>query len=89
MPADLELVDSSALQVDESAMTGESVPVDRDVGDEVLAGTVVTRGRGWGSVVRTGPDSGLGRIAALVASAAPDPRRCSGGCPSCPASSSW
>ena len=73
VPADLELVDSSALQVDESAMTGESVPVDRDVGDEVLAGTVVSRGRGWGSVVRTGPDSGLGRIAALVASAAPRP----------------
>ena len=73
VPADLGLVDSSALQVDESAMTGESVPVDRDVGDEVLAGTVVSRGRGWGSVVRTGPDSGLGRVAALVASAAPRP----------------
>ena len=73
VPADLRLVDSSALQVDESAMTGESVPVDRDVGDEVLAGTVVSRGRGWGSVVRTGPDSGLGRVAALVASAAPRP----------------
>ena len=73
VPADLGLVESSALQVDESAMTGESVPVDRDVGDEVLAGTVVSRGRGWGSVVRTGPDSGLGRVAALVASAAPRP----------------
>jgi Ca2+-transporting ATPase len=73
VPADLRLVESSALQVDESAMTGESVPVDRDVDDEVLAGTVVSRGRGWGSVVRTGPDSGLGRVAALVASAAPRP----------------
>ena len=73
VPADLGVVDSSALQVDESAMTGESVPVDRTVGDEVLAGTVVTRGRGWGDVVRTGPDSGLGRIAALVASAGPRP----------------
>jgi Ca2+-transporting ATPase len=73
VPADLLVVDSSALQVDESAMTGESVPVDRAVADEVLAGTVVSRGRGWGVVVRTGPDSGLGRIAALVASAAPRP----------------
>jgi len=73
VPADLELTDSSALQVDESAMTGESVPVDRDLGDEVLAGTVVSRGRGWGSVVRTGADSGLGHIAALVASATPRP----------------
>ena len=88
VPADLGLVDSSALQVDESAMTGESVPVVGDVGDEVLAGTVVSRGRGWGSVVRTGPDSGLGRVAALVASARHDQRHCSGGSPSCPASSS-
>jgi Ca2+-transporting ATPase len=73
VPADLRLSDSSALQVDESAMTGESVPTDRAAGDEVLAGTVVSRGRGWGTVVRTGPDSGLGRIAALVASSPPRP----------------
>ena len=73
VPADLVLIESSTLQVDESAMTGESVPVDRVVGAEVLAGTVVSRGRGWGNVVRTGPDSGLGHIAALVASAAPRP----------------
>ncbi len=71
VPADLRLVETSALQVDEAAMTGESVPVDRDLHDEVLAGTVVTRGRGWGEVVRTGADSGLGRIAAMVASATP------------------
>ena len=71
VPADLALIESSALQVDESAMTGESVPVERAVGEEVLAGTVASRGRGWGCVVRTGPDSGLGRIAALVASAPP------------------
>jgi Ca2+-transporting ATPase len=73
VPADLSLVDASALQLDEAAMTGESVPVDRDAGDEALAGTVVTRGRGWGEVVRTGAESGLGRIAALVASAGPRP----------------
>jgi Ca2+-transporting ATPase len=73
VPADVVVVDASALQVDESAMTGESVPVDRAVEDEALAGTVVSRGRGWGVVVRTGPDSGLGHIAALVGSAAPRP----------------
>ena len=73
VPADLALMESSAFQVDESAMTGESVPADRATGDEVLAGTVVSRGRAWGTVVRTGPDSGLGRIAALVASSPPRP----------------
>jgi Ca2+-transporting ATPase len=69
MPADLILVDAASLEIDESAMTGESVPVARAAGDEVLSGTVATRGRGVGRVVRTGPDSGLGRIAALVAGA--------------------
>ena len=73
VPADLSLVEASALRLDESAMTGESVPVDREPGDEALAGTVVTRGRGWGEVARTGGDSGLGKIAALVASTGPRP----------------
>jgi Ca2+-transporting ATPase len=50
-------------------MTGESMPVPRGVADEVVSGTVVTRGRGVGRVVRTGANSGLGRIAALVAGA--------------------
>ncbi len=70
--ADAELVEAHAVQVDESAMTGESVPVDRGVGDEVLAGTVVTHGRATALVTRTGADSGLGRIAALIAGS---PRR--------------
>ncbi len=67
VPADLVLDQSSSLQVDEAAMTGESVPVGRQRGDELLSGTVVTRGLGTARVVRTGADSGLGRIAALVA----------------------
>ena len=65
--ADARLVEAVSLQVDESAMTGESVPVDRVETDEVLAGTVVTRGRGVAVVLRTGAHSGLGRIAGLVA----------------------
>jgi Ca2+-transporting ATPase len=69
VPADATLDDAFSLQVDESAMTGESVPVDRDRGMEVLAGTVVTRGRGLATVTRTGAQSGLGRIAAMIAGA--------------------
>jgi Ca2+-transporting ATPase len=67
IPADALLIDSHGLQVDESAMTGESVPVARDSGDEVLSGTVVTRGRCSAVVQRTGADSGLGRIASSLA----------------------
>ena len=66
VPADLSLVEAAAVEVDEAAMTGESIPVTRTAGEELLSGTVVTRGRGVGAVVRTGGESALGRIAALV-----------------------
>ncbi|MGZ4749390.1 MAG: cation-translocating P-type ATPase [Oryzihumus sp.] len=69
VPADAVLIDAHGLQVDESAMTGESVPVDRTEGQEVLAGTVVTHGRALAQVTRTGARSGLGRIAGMIAEA--------------------
>lgn len=69
VPADLVLEQAAGVEVDESAMTGESVPVSREGGAELLAGTVLTRGRGLGQVVRTGSDSALGGIAAAVVAA--------------------
>jgi Ca2+-transporting ATPase len=66
VPADLVLVEAAGMEVDESAMTGESMPVAREADGELLAGTVVTRGHGVGRALRTGPASALGRIAALV-----------------------
>jgi Ca2+-transporting ATPase len=73
VPADVRVVEAHRLQVDESALTGESVPVTRRPGDDLSAGTVVVTGRGSGTVTRVGPDSALGRIAALVAAARPGP----------------
>ena len=69
VPADLRVTETPGVQVDESAMTGESVPVARSVGDELLAGTVLTRGRAQGTVVRTGAKSALGAIAEAVVAA--------------------
>jgi Ca2+-transporting ATPase len=66
VPADLLLLKAAAVEIDEAAMTGESLPVPRAAGDEARSGTVVTKGHGTGCVVRTGPDSALGQIAALV-----------------------
>ncbi|MEU9186667.1 cation-translocating P-type ATPase [Streptomyces sp. NPDC048484] len=72
VPADVALAESSALLVDESALTGESVPVDKDARSEdpdaarLQAGTVVVRGRAVATVTETGPRSALGRIAALL-----------------------
>ncbi len=69
VPADALLLESYRLQIDESAMTGESVPVEPGNGEEIKSGTVVTRGRAVALVTRTGASSSLGQIAELVASA--------------------
>lgn len=79
VPADLRLADAHNLQVDEAALTGESLAVEKEaaaeLGDDTpladrqnmaYTGTVVTYGRGDGLVVATGMDTELGRIAALV-----------------------
>ena len=67
VPADAELTEAAALLVDESALTGESVPIDKDIADEVSAGTVVVHGRGVARVLRTGRHSAMGAIAMALA----------------------
>jgi len=76
--ADLRLVEASKLQADESALTGESVPVSKATGplepetplaeraNMLFKGTAVTRGAGEGVVVATGMDTELGQISSLV-----------------------
>jgi Ca2+-transporting ATPase len=70
VPADGEVIEAAALLVDESALTGESVPVGKSPGDgqvpSVSAGTVVVRGRGVAVLTATGPGSAMGRVAALM-----------------------
>ncbi|MEU8075284.1 cation-translocating P-type ATPase [Catellatospora citrea] len=67
VPADLTVLDAYRCQVDEAALTGESVPVARAQSEELQAGTVLVTGRAVGRVIRTGARSALGRIASLVA----------------------
>jgi len=69
VPADGVLVGARQLQVDQSAMTGESVPVHLAEGEETTGGTLVVGGRGDVLVTRTGADSGLGRLAVMIAAA--------------------
>ncbi|MFI9080228.1 cation-translocating P-type ATPase [Streptomyces sioyaensis] len=73
-PADGDVVDAAALLLDESSLTGESVPVEKAPGSElsrgtVSAGTVVVRGHGRVVVTATGTRSALGRIASLLGAA--------------------
>ncbi|WP_436644268.1 cation-transporting P-type ATPase [Microbaculum sp. FT89] len=79
VPADLRLIRAHGLQVQESILTGESVPVDKAIapvaGDAALgdrssmaySGTMVTSGQGRGVVVATGAHTEIGRISGLLA----------------------
>jgi Ca2+-transporting ATPase len=67
VPADAALREGTALSIDESLLTGESVPVAKLDGDAPLyAGTVIVAGRGVAEVVATGARSQLGRIGASL-----------------------
>lgn len=79
VPADIRLTEVFSLRVDESSLTGESVPADKNTdlvhaehpspGDQhnmVFKGTLVTNGRGYGIVVATGMSTELGNIAQLL-----------------------
>jgi Ca2+-transporting ATPase len=81
VPADLRLTYSRDLRVDESALTGESVPVEKQVAplDEdtaladrtnmVYASALATAGQGTGVVVATGDATEVGKISGLIAEA--------------------
>ena len=79
VPADLRLIEAVNLKIDEAALTGESVPVEKEAG-AVLAedaslgdrvncgymGTVITYGRGRGIITGTGMQTQMGNIAGML-----------------------
>jgi Ca2+-transporting ATPase len=73
VPADAAVTSGAGVLVDESTLTGESLPVDKGSDDELYAGTLLVRGRAWAVVRRTGSHSALGRVAGLLAMLRPEP----------------
>ncbi len=79
VPADVRLIESVNLKIDEAALTGESVPVEKDaaailpedasLGDRIncgYMGTVITYGRGRGIITNTGMETQMGNIAGML-----------------------
>jgi H+-transporting ATPase len=66
VPADLKLIDGAYLSVDQSALTGESLPVDKKVGDEAYSGSIAKQGEMTGVVTATGMKTYFGETAHLV-----------------------
>lgn len=79
VPADLRLIRTWDLKIEESALTGESLPVEKDarfeavrslqIGErknEAFMSTLVTGGRGEGVVIATGMDTEIGKIASII-----------------------
>jgi H+-transporting ATPase len=69
LPADARLLEGDSVEVDQAALTGESLPVTRQSGDEVYSGSILKRGEIEGVVYATGADTFLGKAAQLVESA--------------------
>ena len=71
VPADAELADGGPLELDQSPLTGESLPVPRAAGDAVLSGSIVRRGEADARVNATGSATFMARTAQLVEAAPP------------------
>ncbi len=69
VPADMKLTGGDFLSIDQSALTGESLPVDKKAGDVAYSGSVVRQGDMRGVVTATGGNTYFGKTARLVETA--------------------
>lgn len=68
VPADGVNIGTDSVLLDESLLTGESVPYERAANDELSSGTLLLRGKTHIEVTRTGSESAMGRVAAMIGS---------------------
>ena len=84
IPADGDVLASSSLRVDESLLTGESLPVSKIVRSpaisepssaQIFSGTMVVQGEGYAVITATGPQTRIGQIGAAIKNVVPPPSR--------------
>jgi Ca2+-transporting ATPase len=66
VPADGTMIAADGVLADESVLTGESLPVDKEIGASVYSGSLLVRGVCHVEVTRTGEASAMGRLAAMI-----------------------
>ncbi len=69
IPADVKIFHSDELEVDQSALTGESLPVNKKTGDIAFGNSIIKKGEALAVVVNTGLNSYFGKTVSLVAKA--------------------
>ncbi len=63
IPADGKITETKHLEINESALTGESLPVVKKSQEEIFSGTIVAKGRGYMEITKTGMNTKFGEIA--------------------------
>lgn len=66
VPADCRLYDAVNVSIDQAALTGESLPISKSVGDQCFSGSICKQGEAEGIVSSTGANTFFGRAATLV-----------------------
>jgi Ca2+-transporting ATPase len=66
LPADGKMLECHNLMINEAALTGESLPIDKKLADSFFAGTSVISGRGLGLIDKTGQSTQFGKISHLL-----------------------
>lgn len=66
LPADGLVIESQNLSMNESALTGESLPIEKEMNADFFAGTTVLGGRGFGVIQKTGKETRFGKIGHLL-----------------------
>ena len=69
IPADVQLLNGDYLLIDQAALTGESLPVNKKIGDVAYANTIVKQGEMLAVAINTGPRTNFNSVVSLVARA--------------------